>query len=129
MFNAVSRERLREIISDKFPSSEQDFSDLIYDGPGETFVKMEDGSWTVITVNEGFSQGCPASPTFAAIVLHDILTTIQKELNVRAKQRQANGDAGDDGYGAIAISLRMLLTLTYSSTMTTPNTSSIDLKN
>ena len=68
-------------------------------------MKLEDGSWTVITVNEGFSQGCPASPTFAAIVLNDILTTIQKELNVRAKQRQANGDKGDDGYGTIAIIL------------------------
>ena len=37
MFNAVSRERLREIISKKFPTLEP-YADLIYDGPGKTFV-------------------------------------------------------------------------------------------
>ena len=60
MFNAVSRERLREIIAAKFPTLEP-FADLIYDGAGETFVRKEDGTWVIIEVNEGFSQGCPAS--------------------------------------------------------------------
>jgi hypothetical protein len=63
MFNAVSRERLREIISEKFSTLEA-YSDLIYDGKGETFVRLENGQWTVILVSEGFSQGCPASPVF-----------------------------------------------------------------
>jgi hypothetical protein len=37
MFNAVSRERLREIISEKFPTLEA-YADFICDGPGETFL-------------------------------------------------------------------------------------------
>ena len=80
MFNAVSRERLREIISTKFPTLEH-FADLIYDGAGETWVKMENGTWKVIPVQEGFAQGCPASPVFAALVLNDILSKIQSELD------------------------------------------------
>jgi hypothetical protein len=38
MFNAVSSERLSEIISEKFPTLKA-YADLIYDGPG----KMENG--------------------------------------------------------------------------------------
>jgi hypothetical protein len=55
MFNAVSRERLREIISEKFPTLEA-YADLIYDGAGETFVRLENGEWTVIPVTEGFRK-------------------------------------------------------------------------
>jgi hypothetical protein len=45
MFNAISRERLREVIAEKFLSLEP-FSDLIYDydGAGETLVKLENGT-------------------------------------------------------------------------------------
>ena len=104
MFNAVSRERLREIIAEKFPSLEP-FADLIYEEAGETFVRLEDGTWTIIVVQEGFSQGCPASPIFAAIVLNEILSVIQKELDSRAMSRLANGDAGDDGKGTLGLIL------------------------
>jgi hypothetical protein len=85
MFNAVSRERLREIISAKFPTLEA-FADVIYEDSGQTFVRLENGEWEIISVTEGFTQGCPVSPVFAAIVLNDILSTIQKELNLRAEQ-------------------------------------------
>ena len=102
MFNAVSRERLRQVIAEKFPSLEA-FADLIYEEPGKQFYKWEDGSWSSITVEEGFSQGCPASPVFAAIVLHEILSKIYPELLERAKQRKLSGDDGDDGMGGIAI--------------------------
>jgi hypothetical protein len=104
IFNAVSRERLREIIVEKFPTLEP-FADLIYDGAGETFVRKEHGSWVIINVNEGFSQGCPASPVFVAIVLHNILSTIQPELKGRAAHRKLNNDNGDDGYGSIGFFL------------------------
>ena len=36
-------------------------------------LKKEDRSWFLIDVEEGFAQGCPASPVFAAIVLQHIL--------------------------------------------------------
>ncbi|KAL7504464.1 hypothetical protein ACHAXN_002357, partial [Cyclotella atomus] len=51
MFNAVSRERLREIIAESFPTLEP-FADLIYDGKGETFVRKEAGTWVIIDVTE-----------------------------------------------------------------------------
>jgi hypothetical protein len=100
MFNAISRERLRELIAEKFPTLEP-FTDLIYEEAGETFVRLEDGSWTTIPVTEGFSQGCPFSPTFAAIVLNDILTQIQPELETRAKHRLLQGNKGDDDFGSL----------------------------
>lgn len=104
MFNSISREKLREVIAHKFPSLES-FADLIYDGAGETFVKLENGQWTSIPVQEGFSQGCPASPIFAAIVLNEIISQLYPELEARAASRLANGISGDDGLGSLAILL------------------------
>jgi hypothetical protein len=104
MFNAVSRERLREIISAKFPTLEA-FADVIYEDSGQTFVRLENGEWEIISVTEGFTQGCPVSPVFAAIVLNDILSTIQKELNLRAEQRRVKGEPGDDNLGTLDIIL------------------------
>ena len=66
---------------------------------------MENGEWRIIAVTEGFSQGCPASPVFAALVLHEILSKIQPELEKRTLQRKAAGDLGDDGHGSIGFSL------------------------
>ena len=106
MFNAISREKLREIISELFLSLEP-FADLIYDGVGYTYVKLEDGTWVTIPVAEGFSQGCPASPVFAAIVLHVILSQIYPELEHRAAQRKANGEQGDDEMGGLAILMEL----------------------
>jgi hypothetical protein len=104
MFNAVSHERLREIISAKFPTLEA-FADVIYEDSGQTFVRLENGEWEIIQVTEGFTQGCPVSPVFAAIVLNDILSTIQQELNLRAEQRKVNGEPGDDNLGTLGITL------------------------
>jgi hypothetical protein len=79
MLFAVSREHLCEIfISGKFPTLEA-FADVIYEEPGETFVRLKNGEQTIITVQK-FHQGCPVSPVFAfaAIILNEILSTIQK---------------------------------------------------
>lgn len=78
---------------------------MIYDSAGETFVKLEDGLWTVIAVNEGFSQGFPASPVFAAIILKEVLTKLQADLAQRAIKRKSAGDPGDDNSGSLAIIL------------------------
>jgi hypothetical protein len=104
MFNAVSRERLRELISEHFPTLEA-FADVIYEDAGETFVRLENGEWEIISVTEGFTQGCPVSPVFAALVLNDILSKIQSELNTRAEQRRINGEPGDDGLGTLGLIL------------------------
>jgi hypothetical protein len=104
MFNAVSRERLRELISQHFPTLEA-FADIIYEEPGEAYVRLENGEWEIISVTEGFTQGCPVSPVFAALVLNDILSKIQLELNARAEQRRINGEPGDDGLGTLGLIL------------------------
>ena len=102
MFNAISREELRQIISDEFPALES-LADMLYEKDGETYVRMGDGTWAVINVTEGFSQGCPLSPVFAALVLNAILRQLQPELEARARSRLARGDKGDDGKGSIAL--------------------------
>eukprot|EP00956_Cyclotella_meneghiniana_P026933 scaffold59456_cov45-Cyclotella_meneghiniana.AAC.1 len=102
MFNAVSREDLREIIANDFPALER-LADMLYEEDGETYVRMGDGSWAIIPVTEGFSQGCPLSPVFAALVLNAIIKTIQPELEARAKARLSKGEKGDDGKGSVAL--------------------------
>ena len=72
MFNAVSREKLRQIIAESYPELEA-FADLLYADFGTTCVKRDDGSWFKISVEEGFAQGYPVSPVFAAIVLRRML--------------------------------------------------------
>jgi hypothetical protein len=104
MFNAVSRERLRELVSQHFPTLEA-FADVIYEEPGETYVRLENGEWEIIRVTEGFTQGCPVSPVFAALVLNDILSKIKLELNSQAEQRRINGEPGDDGLGTLGLIL------------------------
>jgi hypothetical protein len=68
MFNAVSRDRLHELISQHFPTLGA-FVDVIYEEAGKTYVRLENSEWEIITVTEGFTQGCPVSPVFAALVL------------------------------------------------------------
>eukprot|EP00956_Cyclotella_meneghiniana_P037754 scaffold143726_cov74-Cyclotella_meneghiniana.AAC.5 len=102
MFNAISREELREIIANNFPALEG-FADMLYEENGHTYVRMGDGSWATIEVEEGFAQGCPLSPVFAALVLNAILSQLQPELNARAAARLKAGDAGDDGMGSIGL--------------------------
>ena len=102
MFNAISRHKLREIVRDEFPCLEA-FVDCLYEEPGKSLVKMDDGSWEHIPVTEGFSQGCPLSPILAAIVLNHILKKIDDLLKKRAQRR--NKSTSDDNLGGLAIIL------------------------
>jgi hypothetical protein len=47
IFNIVFHEFLREIIYEKFPTLEA-YADVIYEEPGKTVVKLENGEWTVM---------------------------------------------------------------------------------
>lgn len=104
MFNAISRQKLREIMHKRFPELEN-FADMLYENDGRTAVKLVDGSWRYIAVCEGFAQGCPMSPVFAAIVLNEILSKVDADLRDRAKARKAAGVWGDDGNGGVTVSL------------------------
>ena len=101
MFNAISREKLRELVRAKFPELVA-FADLLYKKDGSTGVKLVDGRWRYIPVQEGFSQGCPMSPVFAAIVLNEILTKIDSELREKAAHRK-NNSLTDDGEGGLPL--------------------------
>lgn len=98
MFNAVSRQKALQIISREFPELEP-FAECLYEDFGTTQVKRSDGTWESIQVEEGFSQGCPASPIFAALVLTHILTKINRTLSQLALKRLTAGNLLDDGQG------------------------------
>ena len=99
MFNAISREKARQIISCDFPELDG-FTDCLYEDFGRQCLRREDRSCKVVEVQEGFSQGCPASPIFAALVLTSILTKINRDLSLDALTRFINGNKHDDGQGA-----------------------------
>jgi hypothetical protein len=98
MFNAISREKARQIISRDFPELDG-FADCLYEDYGRQCLRRDDGTWEVIEVQEGFSQGCPASPIFAALVLTSILTKINRDLSLDALTRFNKGNKHDDGQG------------------------------
>ena len=90
MFNSISREKLIFLIRKRYPNLAP-FAEALYAEPGYSIVKMSDVTYTIIPVTEGFSQGCPFSPIFAAIVLHEILTELQELLNNLAAHRRDIG--------------------------------------
>ncbi|EED86272.1 predicted protein, partial [Thalassiosira pseudonana CCMP1335] len=98
MFNAISRHQLRDIVKADFPLLEA-FVDSLYEQTGTTRIKMTDGTWRDIAVQEGFSQGCPLSPILAAIVLVHILRQVNTVLKKKAATRQKSDS--DDGMGSI----------------------------
>ena len=56
-------------------------------------------------MQEGFSQGCPASPLFAALVLNYILHKINNDLIRLATTRKLNDEGLDNIYGGIPLIL------------------------
>ena len=99
MFNAISREKLIALFDREFPEL-VNFAECLYAEPGRSVVRRDDGRWEAVPVEEGFSQGCPASPVFAAFVLHHILQKINKDLSIKAAARisKSKGDGTTDVY-------------------------------
>ena len=83
----------------------EDYTDLLYQLPGKTVVKKEDGTQEWIPVEEGFAQIYPLSQVFAGIVVHHITKTIHTHLlkefitYVRKKSKM------DDERGAVHIGI------------------------
>ena len=99
MFNLVSREKLLSVIADKFPEL-LPLAETFYADKGKVNLKYADGTWHRIMMEEGFNQGCPLSAIFAAIVLNEVLSELDRLLTERAEERLRLGDKGDDGYGS-----------------------------
>ena len=75
MFNAISRQKVWEIVYDLYPEL-QDLIDCLYEDDGTTCLKLDNWTWTEIPVSKGFSQGCPLSPVLSTIVLNYILAEV-----------------------------------------------------
>jgi len=104
MFNAMSREKLRQLLERDFPELSP-LADMLYKEPGFQMVRKVDGTWVAIPVEEGFSQGCPLSPIFAAIVLNHILRKVHRDLTLKSIKRASDGNLHDDGIGGAPIIL------------------------
>lgn len=93
MFNAVSRESARATLL-KHPAFRKlvPFFDLLYSEPNRCWYRRPNGTWTFFLQHEGYAQGCPLSPVFASLVLHEVLVIINKELAERATERGDNDD-------------------------------------
>jgi len=112
MFNKISRQKLREINKTKYPML-QSFDDLLYEQYGQTEVKMANGTWTYILVQEGFSQRCPMSPVFAALVLGEILQEVDSHFKQNAASRHSQCDHMDDHLEGVPIILAYVDDINY----------------
>jgi len=82
----------------KYPEL-QSFADLLYEQHGQTGVKMADGSWTYIPVQEGFSQGCHMLRVFAALVVGELLQEVDTHFRRKAASHHSQGADMDDHLG------------------------------
>jgi hypothetical protein len=102
IFNAVSCKELFDIINKDFPEL-SGLTHLLYTNSRDVFFKWNQVSWKLLQMKEGINQGCPLSPIFASLVLHQILKPLEEQLQQRAAAHLANGiPAGDDGFGSLA---------------------------
>ena len=102
MFNSISREKLLQIMARDFPELFP-LAHMLYSEVGYTLLRRGDGTWETLAMEEGFSQGCPLSPIFAAIVLNNILRKVHRDLSNRAASRVRDGRSLDDGCGGMPI--------------------------
>jgi len=86
MFNQVSMVKAREIIYNNF-SHLLPLFDTLYFEPTKCWYRCPDGSRHYILRKEGSSQGCPFAAFLAALVLDDVISTLNHELGERAKAR------------------------------------------
>jgi hypothetical protein len=83
MFNAVSRECLRELISQHFPTLEA-FADVIYEEPGETYVRVNGKSLESQKV-------LPKAALFLQFLLHWYSMTFSPRSNLSLTHEQNSG--------------------------------------
>ena len=71
---------------------------LFYDQPNTVQYKWNDGSWRLLLMEEGTSQGCPLLPLFASFVVVQFLEPIDELLPKRMAEQLATGNKGDEGH-------------------------------
>ena len=88
MFNEVSRDEIPHIVHTFFPEL-LPLVTMLYNDSSDVWIRLEDGAWATIAVEEGTNQGCLHSSTLAALVLYSILALITQLLHQRAAERLA----------------------------------------
>ena len=89
MFNSISRESVRHELARNPPfSCLLPLSDLLYDDANACWFLTPDSMWSSFHQFEGFAQGCPLSPVFAALGRHLILPDINADIAARTTARR-----------------------------------------
>jgi hypothetical protein len=78
MFNNMSRRQCRNILRRHFPQLLSVFNNM-YQNATKVWTTLPDGTSHALFMIEGFSQGCPLSSIFAALILHEILDKVKIE--------------------------------------------------
>ena len=101
MFNNASRQEAFEEISEHFPHLLFLFDCFCPPNGNVCWYRGTDNSMHSFQIQEGFSQGCPFSPFFAALVLHRLMRQLDAKLHERAQMRLSHGFRGDDNLGGL----------------------------
>eukprot|EP00957_Ditylum_brightwellii_P064047 4858673-Ditylum_brightwellii.AAC.1 len=94
MFNTMSREKCRHVLSTKFPHLLCLF-DALYRWANKVHVRKEDGTLETFLQFEGFALGCPLSGVFSALVLGEVLKHLnegQSDCSLHAANPQDDVD-------------------------------------
>jgi len=102
MFNSVSMVRARELIYKEFPHLLPLF-DMLYFNETRCYYRDTAGDRHFFLRHEGSSQGCPFAALLACLILHDVLTPIDKQLQRRAQARKIAHQTSDDSFGSMAV--------------------------
>jgi hypothetical protein len=104
MFDAVSREACRSVLENhKKCNALIPFFDILYSTDNVCWHRTPEGTLSAFSQAEGFTQGCPLSPLFASLILHELLTDLNEVLRDRSKTRQTNHSCpGDDNLGPLS---------------------------
>ena len=103
MFNNASRQEAFEEIRDHFPHLLFLFDCFCPPDGNVCWYRGADNAMHSFAIKEGFSQGCPFSPFFSALVLHRLLVKLDAQLLQRAETRLRHGFPGDDNKGGRTI--------------------------
>ena len=101
MFNNASRQEALEEIREHFPHLLFLFDCFCPPNGNVCWYRGTDNILHSFQIKEGFSQGCPFSPFFAALVLHRLMTRLDVQLHERAQMRLQHGYLGDDNQGGL----------------------------
>jgi hypothetical protein len=95
MFNSVTRHLFFQVIAKSFPEILPVMA-LFYNQASTVHHKWADRTWRALLMEESVSQGCPLSPTFASLVVAELLEPVDHLLKQRATEQLFSSNHGND---------------------------------